>query len=188
MSNFDDSTKKDKSKIEYGKQALKVIDARKRVKALSGDNDWDITQEILQEIVASHTIVNPETIPPVPQLIEELNGLIEKRYKDEPEMREILLKGVPNAPSVRLWMKKKGWNESVWKIIQDTGLFTESKRIQLIDSLHQRGVERDTQAAKIWLQLSGDYQEGINITTDDTLNRFREINQILHSKKNNDED
>jgi len=175
-----DSTKTKVNK-EASKNAVIKLEARRAVKQLSGNAEWDLVQETLQEIIASHTIANPEVLPRVPQLIRELELEIKKRYKLEEELQKLLLESIPKVASIRAWMKKDGWGEAIWKKIQETGLFTHENRMEMINALHKRGVERDTSAAKIWLTLSGDYTDKVDFT-DGTLEKFREINKVLHGK------
>lgn len=183
----DDFNKKyphlNKHRAALVKNALAMQKARKLVKELSGDNDWDLIQQLLQEIIASHTIANPDVLPKVPQLIKELELEIGKRYEKEPDLMVILLEGIPTPPSVRNWTKKEGWVDAIWKQIQGTGLFTHSKRSEMIEALRSRGLARDTQAAKIWLTLSGDYSDKMDVKDDRTVDLFREINNKIHQKK-----
>lgn len=173
---------KNSKNIENGSKSIAILNARKRVKEISDNPEWDLTQEILQEIMAFYTIKDPENQPKVPELIEELKKEINRRYKNDEEVKNILIEGIPKIQSVRNWVNKDNWKNAIWQKIKETGLFTESKRVELIDALHKRGIERDTQAAKIWLTLSGDYSEKVDLKTDGTLEKFREINNILHSK------
>lgn len=183
-----DKKKKDPKKVEAGTRSLAVLAARKKVKELSENPEWDLTQEILQEIMATHLIEDPDSTPKVTKLVKELEEEINRRYKYDEEVRKILIDSIPTIPSIRAWVNKDKWKEAVWDKIKNTGLFTEYKRAELINALHSRAVERDTQAAKIWLTISGDYSDKVDLKTDGTLEKFREINAILHSKNKNEED
>ena len=44
-------------------------------------------------------------------------------------------------------------------------------------------MDKSDQAAKIWLTISGDYSDKIDVT-DKTVDTYRDINNILHGKKN----
>ncbi len=56
----------------------------------------------------------------------------------------------------------------------------------MIEAIRSRGLNKSDTAAKLWLTLSGDYSEKIDIKQDETVEKFREINRILLSN-NNDE-
>lgn len=173
-------------KAEYAEKAVQKMSVVRAVKKLSNENSqWTLTQEILQEIIASHVVANPDKLPKIPQLMGELKKEIEARYDDDKELKELLLESVPAARSIREWVKKEGWEDAIWDKIRRTGLFTSEKRAEMINALFTRGARgKDTQAAKIWLTLSGDYVEKIE-ANDKTADTYREINKILH-KKNND--
>lgn len=170
-------------KAEIAEKAIVKLAAVKAAKKLKNpDSNWSLVQEILQEILASHKVANPDKIPKTPQLKEELEKEISKRYEDEPETRTLLLEAVPSERSIREWFKKSGWDEAVWDFIRKSGLFTAQKRAELINALFQRGVDRDTQAAKIWLTLSGDYVEKSEVN-DKTTDTYREIQKAILANK-----
>lgn len=158
------------------------LEAIRAVKKLSnGDSQWTITQELLQEIQAAHVVANPDVTPQVTKMVEELKQEIEKRYVDDPELRELLLESVPAVRSVREWLKKDGWEEAVWGKVRQDGLFTPAKRAQVIESLRTRALDKSDVAAKIWLTLSGDYSEKMEVDNR-SVDMYREINQVLHNK------
>jgi hypothetical protein len=160
--------------------------AQRAVKELSnGDSPWNLTQEILQEIHAAHIVANPDKAAPVTEMVEELKREIEVRYADNEETRNLILASIPSVQNVRGWLKKEGWEEAVWKRVRGDSLFSPEKRAQVIESLRQRAVDpkrpSDT-AAKIWLTLSGDYSEKMEVT-DKSLDAYREINSVLHGNR-----
>jgi len=132
--------------------------------------------------MAGHTVVNPEKLPALTIMVEELKEEIEKRYTDDETLKKLLLDSIPNMASVRVWVKKEGWDEAVWGYVRAEGLFTASKRAQMIESLRTRGLDRSDVAAKIWLTLSGDYSEKMEVDNK-SVDMYREINNILHKKK-----
>lgn len=159
------------------------LEALKAVKALdNSDSPWTLTQEIFQDIVAGHVVANPDKLPPVTQMREQLLKEIEARYKDEDELKDLLIESVPEARTIRKWMKKDGWEDSVWDKIRGDQLFSPANRAQMLEALRVRGLTKSDQAAKIWLTISGDYSEKLDVT-DKTVDKFREINSILHKKK-----
>ncbi len=177
-------------KPDLSEKIVTKLAAQKAIKQLSnGDSPWTLTQEILQEIHAAHIVANPDSQPPVTEMVEELKKEIGIRYADDQELRELLLESIPHIQNVRKWLKKEGWEEAVWKRVRGDKLFSPDKRAQVIDALRQRAIDpnrpSDT-AAKIWLTLSGDYSEKMEVT-DKSLDAYREINSVLHRKNRGEE-
>lgn len=176
-----------KPKSEAVEKSLAKLEAVRAVKKLSnGDSPWTIPQEILQEIMASHTVANPDKMPPLTQMTEELTKEIEARYAEDEELKKLLLESIPAVASIRLWVKKEGWDEAVWGKVRGDKLFSADKRAQVIESLRLRAIDKSDVAAKIWLTLSGDYSEKMEVDNK-TVDTYREINNIIHRKKNNSE-
>lgn len=173
----------EKFKEERAEKSATKLAAVRAVKSLSnGDSQWTLTQEIFQDILAAHTIRNPKSIPHVPQMAEELKAEIEKRYAEEIETKNILLESIPSHKSIRDWMKKDGWDEAVWGRIRVEGLFNAAKRAEVIEELRKRAIDKSDVAAKIWLTLSGDYSEKMEVDNK-SVDQYREINKVLHRKK-----
>lgn len=122
------------SKNQQEKASAK-IDAIKSVKKLSTDSKWFITQEILQEVQAGYTVLDPNKLPPVTQMIEDLKKEVEARYSDDEATRDLILESIPGVASVRTWLKKDGWDDAVWKKVRTDKLFSSDKRAQVIESL-----------------------------------------------------
>lgn len=171
---------------QKAEKAIAKLAKVRALKKLNGNSKWTLLQEIFQEIVATHTISNPDTLPPTKQMTEELKAEIKTRYIDDEELRSLLLESIPSELSIRKWFSKDGWNEAVWSKIRVNGLFTKEKRSQMIDALWRRGVEKSDTAAKIWLTISGDYSEGTTTVNNKTLDTYREINKILHGESDNE--
>lgn len=170
---------------EKAQKAVEKQELSRKLKEISGNSKWTITQSLLQEVIATYISADPnKPLPSTPVLIEQLKLAIKENYPDNLEMQEFLIDTIPSVPSVNNWIKKEGWNEAVWNKLRDTGLFTRERRAAMINALYQRGVEKDTVAAKIWLQMSGDFVEKSEVTNkDNTIDKFREINNILHNSK-----
>jgi hypothetical protein len=171
-------------KAEKAEKAVTKLTAIRALKKLNGSSKWTLIQEIFQEIQATHVISNPDKLPSTKQMVEELKNEIELRYSDDEELKQLLLNSIPAERSVKTgWMKKEGWDEAVWSKLKISGLFNNEKRAQMIEALWKRGLDKSDNAAKIWLTLSGDYVEKVDHSNDKTLETYREINQILHKKK-----
>ena len=82
----------------------KVLEAIQTVKDMSDKNSkWTITEEMFQDIQAGHIVVNPNQLPPITQMRQELLDEIKERYKDEPAVMQVLLDSVPEARLDRDW-------------------------------------------------------------------------------------
>lgn len=170
-------------KEEMSIKSVEQLNAYKAVKKLSNENSqWTLTQELLQEIMAGHTIADPDKLPALTVMVEELKKEINVRYSDDEELKKVLLDSIPAMRSVREWVKKDGWDDAIWGYVRGDGLFTASKRAQVIESLRTRALDRSDTAAKIWLTLSGDYSEKMEVDNK-SVDIYREINSILHKKK-----
>jgi len=155
--------------------------ARKRLEKLQEDSEWNILEQILQEIESTF-LVSKEKTPSNEKLVEMMAAEINAKYFDDLELKSLLHEALPSRVSISKWRKKKGWEEAVWSKVRSTGLFTQQKRQRIIDSLFEQATDGNTNAAKIWLTLSGDYQEKGNQTSE-VVDQFREINSIIHGNK-----
>lgn len=170
-------------KDEAQKKSIAQLEAYRAVKAISNpSSNWTITQELLQEIMAAHTVTNPKSLPPLTKMVEELKKEIESRYSDDEKLKDLLIASIPEMRSVREWVKKEGWEEAVWGYVRAEGLFTATKRAEVIESLRDRALDKSDVAAKIWLTLSGDYSEKMEVDNK-SVEAYREINSILHGNK-----
>ena len=160
--------------------------ALKRVELLSGDSEWSLLEQIAHEIEA-YFVAKNEKKPSLDDMTDKLlPAEIKTKYPDgnaeDNDIREALLEAVPSRMTLHKWRKKKGWDEAVWAKVRGVGLFTSDKRATLINTLYAQANEGNVTAAKIWLTLSGDYQEKGD-TKSDVVEQFREINNILHGKR-----
>lgn len=157
----------------------------KRLEAMQGDSEWNLVQQIAQDIEAHATACN-EKRPNLDDMLKLIPTEIKLKYpegiEEFNELRDLLLEAVPSRPTMHKWRNKKGWDDAVWARIRGSGLFTADKRSQVINTLLNQAKDGNVTAAKIWLTLSGDYQEKGD-TKNDVVEQFREINNILHGKK-----
>lgn len=178
-----DDTKSNLSEANSKKGQLSVIkmEARKRLKSILADtSSWDIPEQIIQEIIASTTAAGSD--PSNTQLVDFYHQYIKDKYEDNAEVYKLLQECAPSAAALGFWKKKKGWEEAVWDYLKNSNLFSKENRASMIRALYERGLAKDTVAAKIWLTLSGDYSDKMEVKTDEKADKFREINEILHRK------
>ena len=155
----------------------------RKVKNLNPDGMWSIPQELLQEVQASYIVANPSGKLPTYKVQRlELQNLIKDKYKGEFETRDLLLESIPSDISLRSWAKKKGWEEAIWAKIRTEGLFTKEKRVEMLESLYNQGKNGNVTAAKIWLTISGDYSDKMDIQSDRSAEVYREINKALRKE------
>lgn len=174
---------KDVTKKREKAKKLRLVNLAK-VRAMKTDSDWNVLEEIIQDVMATYVVNDPEgTRPSVKKMREDVIAEIKLRFNSDPETRDTVLEALPSEMTIGKWIKQPKWNEAVWDRVRTGGLFTKERRSQMINSLFQRGMEKSDNAAKIWLTLSGDYSEKLDITQDKAVERFREINEILHKKK-----
>jgi len=172
----------DANPTKYDK-AVEKLEAVRAVKKLSGDGPWSLVQEVMQEVVAGYIVKNPDSVPSSPKLREELLKELSIRYVED-ENLQLFLDSVPSSVAIRAWFKKDGWDDAVWSKIRVEGLFTKEKRSEVIEALRTRAIDKSDSAAKLWLTMSGDYQEKDPNERDKTLDAFREINKIIHGTGN----
>lgn len=173
--------------LTNGEKAIVKLAAVKAVKLLNPDSKWTILQEMLQEILATHMVIDPGAKPSATIMAEELKAKVEEDYEEDPELRQMLLDAIPSKISISKWTKKSGWTEAVWDKIKGKGQFSNERRTVMMNAMYQKGASGSVQAAKLWLTLSGDYQEKAHDETKDkTLETFREINNLLHKKNHTD--
>lgn len=180
----DENTKDEKTQEEKSEEISKKLLAIKAVKELNKDSPWSIPQEILQEVVAGYTVSDPNNIPKTPKLVEDLKEEVKRRYDHDHNLRDMILLSIPTDNRyIREWMKKDGWEIAIWSKVRMDGLFNSAKRAEVIESLRKRAIDKSDVAAKIWLTLSGDYSEKSETADSRTVDTYREINKILHGKK-----
>lgn len=176
-------------KKRRSQQSFAKIQLVKRLRTLTKyDGEWDIRQQLFQEIIATKLLENENAKIPTASFdyFKDYKIIIKERYgnpntEEEKEIYELLQECIPSIQAFFNWTKLKGWDEAVWARIRDVNLFSKHRRASMIDSLYQRGMNKDTAAAKIWLQLSGDLVEKTEIQ-DTTFDKYKEINKILHKK------
>ena len=173
--------------LTNGEKAIVKLAAVKAVKLLAPDSKWTILQDMLQEILATHIVVDPASKPSASVMAAELKAKVEEDYEEDAELKQMLLDAIPSKVSISKWTKKSGWQEAIWDKIKGRGQFSNERRTSVMNALYQKAINGGTAAAKIWLTLSGDYQEKAHDEgKDKTLETFREINNLLHKKSNTD--
>lgn len=157
--------------------------AIKRIEHLTGESEWNLLQQICQDIEADF-IVSKKGKLSNQKLLDLMRDEVKHRYGEQADMISILEEAIPSMMTISVWRKKKGWEDAVWFRVRGEGLFTNDQRSAVIGKLFQQAaVDGNVQAAKIWLTLSGDYQEKDTTSKNDVVDIFKSINETIHSKK-----
>lgn len=165
----------------------KETSTRKRVEALS-EGEWTLPQELLQEIQATDIVEeaegNGKSKTNLKDQTKKLKKLIEEKFKDEPDIKELLLDYLPGYNAIRLWTHKDGWKEAVMSKIRASYSFSEARRTKVMDAVYRKAIEKgDMKAAELYLKLSGDLDTGKNGKDSKELSDYERFNSILRTKK-----
>lgn len=167
-------------------------EARMLMLATSGPGKWNILQEYLIEIEADCKLKEGlgQKFPTYVELLKLLEKKVELEHSEDEATKKALLTCIPKTKgSVYQWHHLSGWEDAVIEKMKSYGLFTPDKRAQVIEALRQRATtDGDTQAAKIWLTMSGDYSDKIDVK-DTKFEKYKEYVSSLKSSKiiNNDD-
>jgi len=92
-----------------------------------------------------------------PKMLELAEQEIRERFKNEPELMEIVVEVLPGVKTLQRWIKRQDWKEEVEKRLKDGNLFSMDKRARVISMVFNRAVnDLDLKAAETYLKLSGD--------------------------------
>lgn len=147
---------------------------------------WNELQSLLIDVEVGHRVnmlaKNLDKLPSVPDMIEDLKGEIQVKYKDSPEHMDILLFNIPGRQAAHKWMNRLEWKEEVEKRLKDGNLFSLEKRSALIESLYKKGLTGDNKSAEMWLKMSGDLSNQPQIK-DKALDSFKQLSESLFNGK-----
>lgn len=159
----------------------KKSEARKKIKAIS-EGKWNIVQRLLQEIEADCILrqAKDNKMIEFKEKYDLLKLKIETEYADDPELKEVVLDYLPTPRGVLNWTKLNGWNDEITAVLRKEHLFRNETRAEVIMSLYKKAVSGDTQAAKVWLTMSGDYTDKVDVA-DSKFEKYKEYTQALQS-------
>jgi len=166
----------DQLKIQKDKDKMIML-------SLSSGGKWHLLQEYLIEIEADCKLKEGlgQRFPTLTELIQLLTKKIELEYTDDEETKKALINCVPASKNtISYWHKMSGWNEAVIDKMKSFGLFTPEKRAEVIESLRKTASEGDVQAAKVWLTMSGDYTDKVDVS-DAKFEKYKEYANALRS-------
>lgn len=122
---------------------------------------WDVIQDILIDIYVAGNIElslgRLKEVYPCTTMIELAKDEINKRFKHEPELAQLIIGALPAVKTLQRWVKRQDWKEEVEKRLKDETLFSLDKRAAMINMIYNRGLlQGDIKAAEMYLKLSGD--------------------------------
>jgi hypothetical protein len=173
------------SSTEEVKESKKAFRDRAKLVLLSVSNKgkWHILQEFLIEIHADGKIKEGlgQRFPTLDDQLVLLHKKISFEFEDDPTTRDILLNYATERSTLNKWSKLPGWNDAVIDKMKSYGLFTPENRAAVINSMKEKAVkDGDVQAAKVWLTMSGDYTDKIDVN-DQKFEKYKEYANSLTS-------
>jgi len=159
--------------------------ARLILLSVSNQGKWHLLQEFMLELHADGKLKQGlgQRFPSQSELLEVLKKKIEVEFKDDPITMAALILCVPTQQALSKWTKMPGWSDAVTDRMKRNGLYTPENRAEVIEALRSKAVkDGDTQAAKIWLTMSGDYTDKVDVT-DTKFEKYKEYANALNMKK-----
>lgn len=181
------------AKKENKKTKLAIIDSedsatmslKKRVEALSL-GDFNLVQDLLQEIQSIDMIEEASTGKKfdLKSQVNRLDQEIKDKYKDKPEIKDLLLEYLPGYDTIRNWVKKDNWKEEVVRKAKSHTSVSGLRRITILDDLYKKAHERgDTRAMELFLRISGDLDTGKERKESKQEKNYRELGEALSKRK-----
>ena len=116
-------------------------------------------------------------------LIKQMGIYATEKYADYEGLSDIIIGALPSHQRIVLWRRKKNWQTAVWDKCKEAGHFTPERKSSVLQKLYDKIIDKgDVQAIKLYLTISGDYSEKIDVKRDQVADVFREINEQLHKK------
>ncbi len=159
--------------------------ARLILLSVSNQGKWHLLQEFMLEIQADAKLKQGlgQRFPTQNELLELLKKKIQVEFKDDSITMNALILCVPTHQALSKWSKISGWTDAITDKMKKFGIFTAENRAEVMEALRQKAVkEGDTQAAKIWLTMSGDYTDKVDVT-DTKFEKYKEYANTLNMKK-----
>ena len=147
---------------------------------------WNDIQNIAIDIEVGYrvqlTAGSIDKMPSINDMISHVETEVKFRFKDQPEVAELLLNHLPAKTTYAKWYKKPEWKEEVEKRLKDENLFSLDKRAAMIETLYKKGMGGDVRSAEIWLKMSGELTSQ-PATKDKALDSFKQLSESLFNGK-----
>lgn len=103
------------------------------------------------------TIGNQRSNYSCPELLKLAEEEINKRFGEDTELAELIIRALPGVKTLQRWIKRNDWKDEVEKRLKDDNLYSLDKRAKVISMIYNRAVDDlDLKAAETYLKLSGD--------------------------------
>lgn len=165
---------------------VKPIPIKKQIEALSSNPEFNIFQEMLQEIQATDITesLDYETNVPLTKQLEKLKELINSEYAEQENIKTLLLDYFPSYKTIYSWIKKEEWKEAVVAKIKTSYSFSEKRRAKVLDSIYKKAVQKDDmKAAELYCKLAGEFKTEKESKDSKEIDSLKTFNNILHRKK-----
>lgn len=97
-----------------------------------------------------------DKLPPQTQWVERLREVVKQKFKDEPDLLEIIIEAIPDMENIRRWTKRPNWKEEVEVRMRDETLFSSENRHRMIKAVFDNGLRGNAKFAEMYLKMSGD--------------------------------
>jgi hypothetical protein len=165
-------------------EKTKLEKARMVMLSVSPVGKWNILQTYLIEIQADGKLKEGlgQRFPTQKEQLELLKKKIESEWKNEQPTIDALLTCVPSQQMLSKWTKSKSWQDTLVDKMKVDGLFTAENRAGVIEAMRKKAADDgDVQAAKIWLTMSGDYTDKVDVS-DAKFEKYKEYQNELTGK------
>lgn len=173
--------------VDEGK--VKLEKARMVLLSVSNQGKWNILQEYLLEIQADGKLKEGlgQRFPTHKEQLELLKKKVELEWKDEQVTLDALLLCIPVPQTISKWGKSSNWQDALVEKMKASGLFTAENRAGVIEAMRKKAaVDGDVQAAKIWLTMSGDYTDKVDVS-DAKFEKYKDYQNALTGKSSPNE-
>lgn len=183
IADMSDLVEKSAEDIEKTKKKELREKARLTLLSLSNQGKWHILQEYILEIQADGKIKEGlgQRFPTLAEQLVLLHKKIEVEFTNDEETQNLLKGYITTTMAISKWTKLPGWNDAVVDKMKSYGLFTPENRAAVINSMKKKAVDDgDVQAAKVWLTMSGDYTDKVDVN-DSKFEKYKEYANSLVS-------
>jgi hypothetical protein len=178
------SEQSEKTKEKSSREKAKLV-----IQSLSAQGKWHLLQEYLMDIQADGKLKQSQgqKFPTYAEQQILLHKRIASEFEEDPDTRDLLLGYVSTPKTLSRWSQLPGWNDAIIDKMKRTGLFTAEDRAAAIKAMLDKAKLGDVQAAKIYLTMSGDYTDKVDVS-DQKFEKYKEYaNTLIGNKTPSDE-
>ena len=178
------SEQSDKTKEKSVRERAKLV-----IQSLSAQGKWHLLQEYLMDIQADGKLKQSQgqKFPTYAEQQILLHKRIAEEFDEDHETRDLLIGYVSTPKTLSRWTQLPGWNDALIDKMKRTGLFTAEDRAAAIKAMLDKAKQGDVQAAKIYLTMSGDYTDKVDVS-DQKFEKYKEYaNTLIGNKTSSNE-